>query len=501
MRKLITKNFRMEYLILVIVGMMLLYTFPSDPDFGWHYKYGEYIVNKRELLTDNIFSYTYPDYKWSNSYWISQIIIYSLFKLTGPILTSLLAGSIISFLIFYLLLKINGATSLFGKTISSLIIFIALSSFQVTIRPLFFSTIFLFLLLYILMKKEKYVIFLPLLFPLWVNMHADFTMALMILGLYFASKSYTELKNKSLKKFELARRTLIYLLCLAATLLNPNGINLWTTLIKDTAHFKDYIGISEMLPLNLSIANTTVINMIFMSSSLILASALLSNKLYKLNNPVREDKKFEYWYIISVIIFFIWSIRSIYFFRILVILGIFAVDYLWGNLALLLVHKLNKPLVDTVAKYIGGMILPVLLISSMELFFKSLDTTLSVDKFCKKTKYPCGAITYLKQNKLKGNMFNHYNFGGFLIWQLPEYKTFIDGRMPSWRDKDGYLFKEYNDIISNPAENFDKFTNLVQKYNIGFVLDYKDNKLYKYLSGEKGWKEVYSDEAAAVLTQ
>lgn len=351
------------------------------------------------------------------------------------------------------------------------------------------------------MKKEKYVIFLPLLFPLWVNMHADFTMALMILGLYFASKSYTELKNKSLKKFELARRTLIYLLCLAATLLNPNGINLWTTLIKDTAHFKDYIGISEMLPLNLSIANTTVINMIFMSSSLILASALLSNKLYKLNNPVREDKKFEYWYIISVIIFFIWSIRSIYFFRILVILGIFAVDYLWGNLALLLVHKLNKPLVDTVAKYIGGMILPVLLISSMELFFKSLDTTLSVDKFCKKTKYPCGAITYLKQNKLKGNMFNHYNFGGFLIWQLPEYKTFIDGRMPSWRDKDGYLFKEYNDIISNPAENFDKFTNLVQKYNIGFVLDYKDNKLYKYLSGEKGWKEVYSDEAAAVLTQ
>jgi len=489
----------MEYLILALVGMMLMYTFPSDPDFGWHYRYGEYIVNNKQLLTDNIFSYTYTDYKWANSYWISQIIIYSLYKTIGPILMSLSLALGVSCLILYMLFKINGKTSLLGKTISSLIIFIVLSSFQVTIRPLLFSTIFLFLLLYVLMKKEKFIYLLPLLFPLWVNMHADFTLALMILGLYFASKTFADIKNKTVKPPEIAKRTLIYITCLAATLLNPNGIKLWLTLINDTAHFKDYLGVSEMLPLNLAVSNTTMINMVFITSSLILSAALLGNKLYKLNNPAREDKKFEYWYIVAIVLFFAWSIRSIYFIRILVIMGIFAVDYLWGNLSSLLVQRINKPFIDTVVKYTGSMFFPVLLIFSMELFFKSLDTTLSIDKFCKKTKYPCGAIAYLKQNKLEGNMFNHYNFGGFLIWQLPEYKTFIDGRMPSWKYKDGFLFKEYNEILAKPEEKFDSFNNLVSKYNIGFVLDYKGSKLYKFLTGEKGWKEVYSDEVSAIL--
>ncbi|OGC45805.1 hypothetical protein A2793_02110 [candidate division WWE3 bacterium RIFCSPHIGHO2_01_FULL_38_45] len=484
-----------------MVGMMLLYTFPSDPDFGWHYKYGEYIVNKRELLTENIFSYTYTDYKWSNSYWISQIILYSVFKLAGPVLMSLLIGFIISFLIIYLLQKINGPTSLLGKTASALIIFITLSSFQVTIRPLLFSTVFLLFLIYVLIKKEKYVFMLPLLFPLWVNMHADFTLALLILALYFASKTYTELKNKSLKKIELVKRISIYSLCLASTMLNPNGIELWMTLINDAAHFKDYLGISEMLPLNLTVSSVTMINMVYMSSSLILASALISNKLYRINNPSRFDKKFQYWYVASVVIFFIWSIRSVYFFRILVILGVFSVDYLWGNVTVLLLQRINKPFLYTISNFIGSIFFPVLLLFSAELFFKSLDTTLSTDKFCKKTKYPCGAITYLKQNKLEGNMFNHYNFGGFLIWQLPEHKTFIDGRMPSWKNGEGFLFKEYNEIITSPTENYDKLKYLVDKYNIGFILDYKGSKLYKFLIDEKGWKAVYSDEVSAVLIQ
>ena len=55
--------------------------------------------------------------------------------------------------------------------------------------------------------------------------------------------------------------------------------------------------------------------------------------------------------------------------------------------------------------------------------------------------------------------------------------------------------------FSNPSENYDKFSNLVDKYDVGFVLDYKGSKLYKFLTGEKGWKEIYSDEISAVLAR
>ena len=41
---------------------------------------------------------------------------------------------------------------------------------------------------------------------------------------------------------------------------------------------------------------------------------------------------------------------------------------------------------------------------------------------------PCQAVEFLEAQEVKGNIFNRYEWGGFLIWQLPEYKIFVDGK-------------------------------------------------------------------------
>jgi hypothetical protein len=62
--------------------------------------------------------------------------------------------------------------------------------------------------------------------------------------------------------------------------------------------------------------------------------------------------------------------------------------------------------------------------------------------------FPHKAIAFLKQYPPAGNLFSIYNWGGYLTWQLPEKKMFIDGRMNSWR-RSNYIKNESSDAFKD----------------------------------------------------
>lgn len=80
--------------------------------------------------------------------------------------------------------------------------------------------------------------------------------------------------------------------------------------------------------------------------------------------------------------------------------------------------------------------------------------------------YPIDAVEYLQANSCKGNIFNSYNYGGYLIWQLPQAKTYIDGRMPSWKIGEMDYFDNYIKVFAKDEFRRDEFA----KYNIKCVL-------------------------------
>lgn len=143
--------------------------------------------------------------------------------------------------------------------------------------------------------------------------------------------------------------------------------------------------------------------------------------------------------------------------------------------------------------------------------------------------YPKNAVSFLQQEKLAGNIFNPYHWGGYLTWKFPEKKVFIDGRMPSWRwqapgGESNGAFDEYNDILSSKLDLKTKFT----KYGITTVIWPKslprDKSLIpqveewltsqlmsafnqKYASPLEdrlkalGWKRVYEDNVTVIYRQ
>ena len=50
--------------------------------------------------------------------------------------------------------------------------------------------------------------------------------------------------------------------------------------------------------------------------------------------------------------------------------------------------------------------------------------------------FPSRAVDFLAQHHLPGPIFNHYDWGGYLIWRLhPEYPVFVDGRADLYGDQ------------------------------------------------------------------
>jgi hypothetical protein len=141
---------------------------------------------------------------------------------------------------------------------------------------------------------------------------------------------------------------------------------------------------------------------------------------------------------------------------------------------------------------------------------------------------PNQIIQHLKTNPCQGNLFHHYNLGGYLIWQLPETKVYVDGRMgTTWtRPADTNLgepgenyFNTWSLIYSgeksfelsqvlfgigkdDPYDYTDKAkqnqVEVFNQFNITCAIVGPDSKIYQQLQ-DAGWQTVVPDDNGWLL--
>jgi hypothetical protein len=107
---------------------------------------------------------------------------------------------------------------------------------------------------------------------------------------------------------------------------------------------------------------------------------------------------------------------------------------------------------------------------------------------------PVAAVDYLREADLPGPMFNNYNWGGYIIWELPQYPVFVDGRTDLYGDE---LLREYL------ATMFvrDGWRETLDAYDINLVFVETAAPLAAELRQEPGWEQVYSDDMAAIIVR
>ncbi len=100
---------------------------------------------------------------------------------------------------------------------------------------------------------------------------------------------------------------------------------------------------------------------------------------------------------------------------------------------------------------------------------------------------PAGAIDYMAKDKLHGNIYNYFDFGGYLVFR--GIKTFIDGRTDQLFS-DGFIANLSRILTTEPSS----FIPLLQKYDISLALVRPQSIEAKELERSPLWNKVYSDE-------
>ncbi len=122
----------------------------------------------------------------------------------------------------------------------------------------------------------------------------------------------------------------------------------------------------------------------------------------------------------------------------------------------------------------------------------SLPLTREANKEAVTEAYPEGAINYLRERPEAGEVFNSYNWGAFLIWELyPDYLSFVDGRTDLFDDA---ILETYLSVWRGESG----WDGLLAEWNITLVLIEPDAPLRPRLE-LAGWDLLYADHQAIVM--
>jgi hypothetical protein len=108
--------------------------------------------------------------------------------------------------------------------------------------------------------------------------------------------------------------------------------------------------------------------------------------------------------------------------------------------------------------------------------------------------YPVDAVNWLKANPQPGNVFNNFDWGGYLIFNLwPDKKVFIDGQTDVYGEE---LTRKYEQVITL-SENWQ---DVLLEYDVRWAILPPSWPLGSAL-GKAGWREVYRDNTAAIYSR
>ena len=107
--------------------------------------------------------------------------------------------------------------------------------------------------------------------------------------------------------------------------------------------------------------------------------------------------------------------------------------------------------------------------------------------------YPDKAADFLVENKIKGNFFNDFNSGAYLLGRtFPDIKVFIDGRADPYGDE---LIVTYRNItLVRP-----KWQESLQAYDVHTAIIGANSTLSLAMNADPAWTRVYQDDVAEIF--
>ena len=518
-------------LLFLITLPMLTKIFTSD--FGTHIAIGRETVQTRSIADKEFLNYPSLGQYNPNGEWGFQAILYLVFSIGGAYGVSFLVWGILfaTFLLLHRAAVLRGAHPLLA--VLAIFAFSGFLRIRIQPRPELFTYFFVALMIFLFSeyffgKWKKLIYLFPLAVLVWANSHPTYLMAFLLCGAFVADRLAHAIWRKEFRwdtlKTWIFPPVLVGVAGLILCGLNPHGYNAILTPLHLIARGTGGSGGSSIL---MSISELTPVKgtgffvyykaaAAFAFVSLLLG--LSGRKIYLLDLflfAIAFKGAWDSARAVSMMGLFLSPGVSLH------LTGFLSEAAGWFSAKVTRAPKAPEekrrqkgkkgppPAAVTVraeprprftagyATIVGVVVLAFVAFggTTLAFSFSQLEYGVGITEH----KFSFKAAEFLRKNPIRGKMFNFFDIGGFLDWQLyPQALTFIDGRTYNQQ-----VFMEHQ-VVTGAMSGWEK---VLEKYGINYiVLKSMDSSgmilpIVPVLANNPDWALVFSDGLFVVFVR
>jgi hypothetical protein len=441
----------------------------TDSDVWWHLRTGEWILQHHAVPHVDSFS-TLAGKPWVAYSWLFECIVARLFQWLGLVgIVSYSTGMVlaVTLAMYHLLRRLQG-----DFTLSVMLTFVAMYSMGplFTPRPWLFTILFFALELNILMQSRKTgklreLAWLPVIFALWANTHIQFIDGLLVLGLAVA--------EAVLGRWSPAARTNSRPVWLGATLVasafatlvNPYGWRVYTVAYDLATQTGALNKISELQAIPFRSFGDFLILLLALSGMAALAWR-------------RRLLSFESALLVFAVVLSFRSQRDVW------LVATVSAAILAATIAS------NRKLAGSLPVFATRLAISVAVVAVVAGFHLLHVTNDRLQNQMAET-LPVRAVAAIRKSGYSGPLYNDFNWGGYLIWEL-RMPVSLDGRQnlygDPWMDRSVATWNAEPDWASDP-----------ELISAGLVIGPLKAPLTQVLRRSPKFQIAYEDQLAAVF--
>jgi hypothetical protein len=501
---------RLVFLITLLALFAMAARISVDSDTWWHLRAGQWIVENSSFPQIDPFSYTRAGEPWCYPGWLVEVPLYWIYQFLGPGGLNLWTAAMVTLTFWFVWHTLSG-----GKFLRAFVIILAAAASGIywSARPylltFLFSAVYLFLLE---ADKENAhsqigawrgywrLWVLPVLMIIWANSHGGFVVGFIVWGVYFVSaffdslleffsrddreaRGFSENFGRMLANTRLRVLGIVGLLLVLAVCINPNGPAMLLYPFKTVGIDVLHQFIQEWQSPNFH--ETSVLPFLWLLLTTIAVLGLSKRRI---------------------------SIEGL-----LLLIGFAYLSFTAGrNIALfalvspMVLTRHSVPLLKELGKRLGirvatqtpirltpvmaflNWIILGILVLAVGVKVSQI-TPLEPNQAHFKETLPVEAVDFIIAEQPNGRILNSYNWGAYLLWALPEYPVFVDGRTDVYGDE---LIGEWIRIVQGETGWQDS----LDQWGVNLILLEPTRPLITKLASH-GWDLIYADEIAVIYSR
>ena len=470
-------------------------------DFWWYLASGERILATRSVPATDPFSYTAEGRPWINHMWATQVLFTLLWERWGRLaLIGLKTGLVVAtFAVILTSMRARGVHPLLAAAMTLLAAWTGAEFWHA--RPQTITYLFVAVLAWLLRpgweNRRRTLVVVPALVVAWVNLHAGFVMAFVLIGMIGLGTALPLLlvRERRPAGWRVVRLTaFLGVAAFMASLANPFGIRAILFPLEVVKSVPFMTSTIEWFPPNFHYGGFRALELMLLL--LFPAFAWGRGRLSAAD--------------VGLVLVFahlgLTSVRHVPLFAVVAAPPL--ADALQGALGATRridwarlgegvrrrLPSIGPALTEAGAPLVGAALLLVVAVSA---YWAAVGpgpaNPLRLD--LAESRYPGRTMTFIREHRLPAPLFSVYAWGGYELWRLyPEYRMFIDGRTHVYGSE---VLKDFLEVTHvGPG-----WQTVLDKWQVQTILALRGSPLTETLKAQGGWRLVFTEREAVVFVR